>query len=54
MQGVCAIVFLTGATSLADCRSREPVSPSAQLVSAVEAPRGPDLGRGASRVKVET
>ena len=51
-SAVLSFLFLAGAATLAGCRSPEPESPSAGLTS-VEAPRAPDLGRGAPRVTAE-
>ncbi len=45
--------MIAGAGSLAGCRSPAPESPSAGLTNAAAAPRAPDLGRGAPRVRVE-
>jgi peptidoglycan-associated lipoprotein len=53
IYGVFAVLLFTGAASLAGCHSRDPASPNAQLASAAEPPRPPDLGRGAPRVRVE-
>jgi outer membrane protein OmpA-like peptidoglycan-associated protein len=53
LHALLAVLSLTGAASLAGCRSPEPESPSPELTSAPDAPRAPDLGRGAPRIKVE-
>ena len=39
--------------ALAGCRTPEPESPSAELTNSGEVSRGPDLGRGAPRVRAE-
>lgn len=52
-QGSFGIVlFFTAAVTLAGCHSPDPKSPSPEL-TAGKTPRGPDLGRGAARVRAE-